>query len=518
MADQAPTKKPGVFLRVVRRLDQASGLAILQVIYYQWLAGVLILSGHLSSARAIETALSAGIAAMVFSWIGVVPVVGQILWAQFADRAIAWSVGGADNPLLLVEWSTPEINTTLLGLHLHLAPLSGTFLSFLHVTGLVLTIFLSAGTALTFILRRFGKSYPQLFAARGPLGPESANNLFARLDRRGAKLINPILALESVVACAFLWGHFSAPIVILLAVVGVAAATVIGLLFQGMQFPPFAGMVVYLLIASRSFTAMTSPLPEVARIHWTLPAGLGQFLTQTLHLPSPDISFITYLVGVGITLPVIIYQGMLLTWLARRFPHFMPDPHFDPASLAPKPPMASRWSKRKQWLVVGGSTLILTLGTLGGVFWLGNRERRLNPTVGDFGSLAGTATCRTFCDEVGGTGALLPGMRPPGEMRTAQVTLTGSPELLYLWIEPSMHPGEGFPDIALDVQLIDPSGSVVAELSSAEPLTGCLASENCFYRRVIPFTAAQDGIYRLRLTPQTWGISAILVTVHARAE
>jgi len=81
-----------------------------------------------------------------------------------------------------------------------------------------------------------------------------------------------------------------------------------------------------------------------------------------------------------------------------------------------------------------------------------------------------------------------------------------------------MHPGEGFPDIALDVQLLDPSGSVLAELSSAEPLTGCMASESCFYRRVVPFTAAQDGIYRLRLTPQTWGISAIRVTLHARVE
>jgi hypothetical protein len=45
-----------------------------------------------------------------------------------------------------------------------------------------------------------------------------------------------------------------------------------------------------------------------------------------------------------------------------------------------------------------------------------------------------------------------------------------------------------------------------------------MASESCFYRRVVPFTAAQDGIYRLRLTPQTWDISAIRVTLHARVE
>jgi hypothetical protein len=518
MADQTPTKKPSMILRAVRRLELAAGLAVLQLMYYEWLAGAMILSGHLPSARAVETAMTAGIAAMVFSWVGVVPVIGQILWARFADRVIAWSVGGADNPLLHVEWSTPEINTTLLGLRLHLASLSGTFLSFLHDAGLALTIFLSAGTVLTFVLRLFGKSYPQLFAMRGPLGPEAANNLFARLDRRGAKLITPILALETVVACVFLWGHFSAPVAILLGLVSVAVATTIGILSLPLQFPPFAGMVIYLLIASRSYAAMTSPLPEIARIHWALPAGLGQFLTQTLHLPSPDIPFITYLVAVGITLPVMIYQGILLTWLARRFPHFMPDPRFDPASLAPKPPMAARWSKRKQWAVVGGSTLIICLAILAGVFWFANRELRLNPTIGGFGSLAGTATCRTFCDEVGGTGALLPGMRPPGEVRTAQVSLTGSPDVRYLWIEPSMQPGEGFPDIALDVQLLDPSGSVVAELSSAEPLTGCMASENCFYRRVIPFTAAQDGIYRLRLTPQTWGISAIRVTLHARVE
>jgi hypothetical protein len=518
MADLTPTKKPSWFLRLLSLLERSSALAVLQLIYYEWLAGAIILSGHLPSARAVETAMTAGVATMMFSWVGVVPAIGQILWAQFSDRAIAWSVGGADNPLLHVDWSTPEINTTLLGLRLHFAPLSGTFLSFLHDTGLALTIFLSAGTALTFVLRHFGKSHPQLFARRGPLSPEAANNLFARWDRAGAKLINPILALEWAGACVFLWGHFSAPVVILLALVSVATATIIGILFLLMQFPPFAGMVVYLLIASRTYTAMTSPLPEIARIHWALPAGLGQFLTQTLHLPSPDISFITYLVAVGITLPVMIYDGILLTWLARRFPHLLPDPNFDPASLAPKLPMAARWSKRKQWAVVGGSTLIITVATLGAVFWLASRESHLNPMVGGFGSLAGTATCRTFCDEVGGTGALLPGMRPPGEVRTAQVSLAGSPDLRYLWIEPSMHPGEGFPEIALDVQLLDPSGSVLAELSSAEPLAGCMASESCFYRRVVPFTAAQDGIYRLRLTPQTRGISAIRVTLHARVE
>ncbi len=45
-----------------------------------------------------------------------------------------------------------------------------------------------------------------------------------------------------------------------------------------------------------------------------------------------------------------------------------------------------------------------------------------------------------------------------------------------------------------------------------------MTSKNCFYRRVIPLTAAQDGIYQLRLTPQTWGISSIRVTIHARVE
>jgi hypothetical protein len=285
-----------------------------------------------------------------------------------------------------------------------------------------------------------------------------------------------------------------------------------------MQFPPFAGTVVYLLVASRMYSAMTSPMPEIARIHWTLPAGLAPFVTQILHLPSPDISFITYLMAVGITLPVMIYDGMLQTWLARRFPNFLPDPHFDPASLAPKPRMAAGWSTRKQWAVVGGSTLIICLATLGGVFWLAGRESLLNPLVGGFGSLAGTATCRTFCDKVGGTGALLPGMLPTGEVRTAQISLKDMPERLYLWIEPSMQPGEGFPDIAMDVQLLDPSGNVVAELSAAEPLIGCLASETCFYRRVMPFPAAEDGVYRLKLTPQTWGISTIRVTLHARAK
>ncbi len=518
MADQTPTKKPSLFLRVVRRLDLLAGGAVLQLTYYAWLAGAIILSGHLASSQAVKAAITAGVVTMMLSWVGVVPAIGQILWTRFADRAIAWSVGGADTPLLHVDWSTPEINTTLLGLRLHLAPLSGTFLSFLHDAGLALTILLSAGTALTLVLRHFGKSYPQLFARRGPLSPEAANNLFARWDRAGAKLINPILALEVVGACVFLWGHFSAPVVILLTLVSVATATTIGIIFLPMQFPPFAGMVIYLLIASRTYTAMTSPLPEIARIHWRLPAGLGQFLTQTLHLPSPDISFIAYLVAVGITLPVMIYDGILLTWLARRFPHLLPDPHFDPASLASKPPVAASWSRRKQWAVVGGSTLIICLAILGGVFWFASREAHLNPIVGGFGSLAGTATCRTFCDEVGGAGALLPGMQPPGEVRTAQVSLVGSPELRYLWIEPSMQPGEGFPDIALNVQLLDPSGSVVAELGSADPLTGCMAAENCFYRRVIPFTATRDGIYRLRLTPRTWGISSIRVTLHARVE
>ena len=209
MADLTPTKKPSWFLRLLSLLERSSALAVLQLIYYEWLAGAIILSGHLPSARAVETAMTAGVATMMFSWVGVVPAIGQILWAQFADRAIAWSVGGADNPLLHVDWSTPEINTTLLGLRLHFAPLSGTFLSFLHGAGLALTIFLSAGTALTLVLHLFGKSHPQLFARRGPLGPEAANNLFARWDRRGAKLINPILALEWVVACVFLWGHFS---------------------------------------------------------------------------------------------------------------------------------------------------------------------------------------------------------------------------------------------------------------------------------------------------------------------
>jgi len=200
--------RPGMDRRRCQ-VERASALAVLQLIYYEWLAGAIILSGHLPSARAVETAMTAGVATMMFSWVGVVPAIGQILWAQFADRAIAWSVGGADNPLLHVDWSTPEINTTLLGLRLHFAPLSGTFLSFLHGAGLALTIFLSAGTALTLVLHLFGKSHPQLFARRGPLGPEAANNLFARWDRRGAKLINPILALEWVVACVFLWGHFS---------------------------------------------------------------------------------------------------------------------------------------------------------------------------------------------------------------------------------------------------------------------------------------------------------------------
>jgi hypothetical protein len=522
MANQIPTKKPSWFLRLLSLLERSSGLAILQLMYYEWLAGAIILSGHLPSSQAVETAITAGVATMMLSMAGVVPAIGQILWVQFADRAIAWSVGGADNPLLHVDWSTPEINTTLLGLRLHLAPFSGTFLSFLHDAGLALTIFLSAGTALTLVLRHFGKSHPQLFARRGPLGPEAANNLFARWDRAGAKLINPILALESVGACVFLWGHLPVPVVILMALVSVAAATIIGSVFIPLVFPPFAGMVVYLLIASRTYTAMTSLLPEIAGIHWALPAGLGQFLTQTLHLPSPAISFITYLVAVGITLPVMIYDSILLTWLARRFPRLLPDPNFDPASLAPKPPMAAGWSKRKQWAVVGGSTLIICLALLGGLFLLASR---LNPIIVDFGSLAGTATCRTLCDDVGGTGALLAGMRPPGELRIAQANLVGSPELRYLWVEPSMNAGEGFPDVALDVQLLDPSGRVVAESTSAEPLEGCGATENCFYdrvfhltRRVIPLTATQGGMYRLRLTPQTWGISTIRVTLRARRE
>ena len=518
MADQTSIRKPSLLLRVIRRLDLLVGGAALQLVYYAYLAGAIILSGQLASARAVTVAMTAGVATMMFSLVGVVPVIGQMLWTRFADPAIAWSVGGAENPLLHIEWSTPEINTTLLGLRLHLAPLSGTFLSFLHDAGLALTLLLSAGTALTFVLSQFGKAYPQLFAVRASPGAESANNFFARWDRAGAKLINPILALEVVGACVFLWGHFSAPVVILLALAGVATATTIGILFLLMQFPPFAGMVVYLLVASRMYSAMTSPLPEIARIHWTLPAGLAPFVTQILHLPSPDISFITYLVAVGITLPVMIYDGMLHTWLARRFPNFLPDLHFDPASLAPKPRMAAGWSKRRQWAVVGGSTLIICLATLGGVFWLASRESRLNPLVGGFGSLAGTATCRTFCAEVGGVGALLPGMQPPGEVRTAQISLKDMPERLYLWIEPSMQPGEGFPDIAMEVQLLDPSGRVAAELSSAEPLTGCLASETCFYREVISFPAAKDGTYRLRLTPQTWGISTIWVTLHARAK
>ena len=116
--------RPGMDRRRCQ-VERASALAVLQLIYYEWLAGAIILSGHLPSARAVEPAMPAGVATMMFSGVGVVPAIGQILWAQFADRALAWSVGGADNPLLHVDWSTPEINTTLLGLRLHFAPPPG---------------------------------------------------------------------------------------------------------------------------------------------------------------------------------------------------------------------------------------------------------------------------------------------------------------------------------------------------------------------------------------------------------
>lgn len=162
-------------------------------------------------------------------------------------------------------------------------------------------------------------------------------------------------------------------------------------------------------------------------------------------------------------------------------------------------------------------TVVFVGGLIFAFIWFANQQEIKHPAVWR-GRFPGTAIC--YKEDCGKKNSLLPSSISPGETKTALIPLEKENEKLTLYLMVSMQPfvqeGKNLPEASLEIEFKDPEGKRIFYLSKEEILKGSIPdspNKNSNSLKEFNFTVEKTGDYTLKITPYSYGIEYIDVTI-----
>jgi hypothetical protein len=492
---------PSPIRTLLRLMNEFLGQCYLAAAFWIVIASYLILSAHLPAFPALELTISSFLSIYILSFLGLIPILGQVIYLAIAQPVVTFLSGGSNNSLLAASWKLPMGLEQILGPLSGILPAEGTAFAFLIEAGFWLSAALSLQILFQGITRWLIRIRPPAPKPPADSSP-SGIGFFERCQVANDAVLFPLMGLAFLGSVAFATSHQPIWEGITFCGAAVLAALVCNLIFSIIRIPPGSGFVVYALAMPGILTMILSGAqdfsPPVFTLPWTVSAsGIA-----------PSITLIDYAVAAGWSWMVYLLLHRTLGFLQWSFPRVWVKPR--PVEKASKPGGFAVWKNRLATLIV----VLLSLAGIAVLIWsviFGEDYR--HPVIYSFGDLKGTMVCIENCAPSGGQWALLPDNLPPGTPRTMVVRLEAAPGPPFLRIEPRRQPGLTFIDLSIGVQWIDPSGKTVAELDPEERFPGSELSQYWFYRKDILIPALVSGNYTLVVTPYDDGIAWITVTI-----
>jgi hypothetical protein len=487
----------------LRLINDCLGQVSLSAAFWIVIASYLMLAPYAPPIQALEFTISCFYPVFILSLLGLLPIVGQIIYLIIAQPVTVFLSGGADNPLLAASWRMPSGAERLLGPFSGILPAEGTVLSFILGAGIWLSIALSVQITVQAVSRWLFRVWPPAPKPNPPVpAAASGSGFFSRCQSANDKVLFPLMGLAILGSVVFAVSYRPAWVGVVICAAAVLAALAGNLLFSLIRIPPGSGFAIYALAMPEAIRIILSGAedfsPPTLTLPWTGPAGS---LATSLPL-------VEYAVAAGWLWMIYLLLHRASGFLDRLFPRVWGKPL--PATKAVVQGRFAAWKSRlATWIVV-----LLSLGGIAAIIWstiIGEDYR--HPVVHSFRSIAGTSVCIEKCDAYGGAWAILPENIPPGVPRTMDVWLDATPGPLFLRIEPRRQAGLAFIDLSIGLQWIDPNGKVVAQIDPQDRFPGSAQSQYWNYRKDIPLPALLSGKYTLVVTPYDGGIAWITVTI-----
>lgn len=494
---------PGPVRTLLRLVNDLLGQCYLAAGFWIVLAYYVIIAQYAPPRQALEFAISFFCPVFFLAFLGILPVVGQMIYLAIAQPVVIFLSGGANNPLLAASWKMPAGLERILGPLSSVLPMEGTVLSFVVEAGFWLSVILSLLIVHPSATRFLYRVWPPAPKTKTPVDEAApAMGFFERCETANDKVLFSLMGLALLGSAVFATSHnpvwegvFYCGLAVLVALLG-------SLLFSLVQIPPGSGFVMYALV-----------MPGIIRM---ILSGVQDFSPPVFAAPwhvtgggiAPPITLVDYAVAAGWLWMIYLLLHRALGVMQSLFPRAWAKPY--PVQQAAGQGHFSGWKSRLTTLVV----VLLSLGGVAVLVWsviFGEDFR--HPILYSFAHLTGTNVCIEQCAQYGGQGALLPENLPPGVPRTAVVRLEATPGPLFLRIEPRRQVRFAYIDLSIGVQWIDPDGKIVAWIDPQDRFPGCELSEYCFYRKDVAIPELESGNYTLVVTPNDDGVAWIEVTI-----
>lgn len=162
-------------------------------------------------------------------------------------------------------------------------------------------------------------------------------------------------------------------------------------------------------------------------------------------------------------------------------------------------------------------TMALAVGVIFTIVWFADQQEIKHPAIWR-GRFPGTAIC--YKEDCGKKDNLLPSSIKPGETKTALIPLEKENEKLTLYLMVAMQPliqeGKDSPEASVEVELKNPDKKTIIYLEKEEILKGSIPNspnKNSNSFKEFNFTIEKAGDYTLKITPYSYGIEYIDVTI-----
>jgi hypothetical protein len=494
---------PGPVRTLLRLVNDLLGQCYLAAPFWIVLACYVIIALHAPPLPALEFTIGFFLPVFFLAFLGIIPVVGQVIYLAIAQPVVIFLSGGANNPLLTASWKMPVGLERILGPLSSVLPAGGTVLSFVVEAGFWLSVILSLQIVMRSATRFLFRVWPLAPKTKPPADEAApATGFFERCQTANDKVLFSLMGLALLGSAVFaalhnpVWeGVFYCGLAVLVALLG-------SLLFCLIRIPPGSGFVMYALVMPGIIRIIISGVqdfsPPVFAVPWLGPGG-------GIALP---ITLVDYAVAAGWLWMIYLLLHRALGVLQSLFPRVCAKPY--PVQQAAGQGKFAGWKSRLTTLVV----VLLSLGGVAVLVWsviFGEDFR--HPILYSFGQLTGTNVCIEHCAQSGGEGALLPENLAPGVPRTVVVRLEATPGPLFLRIEPRRQVLLAFIDLSIGVQWIDPDGKIVARIDPQDRFPGSEFTEYCFYRKDVAIPELESGNYTLVVTPYDDGVAWIEVTI-----
>ncbi|MGD0807571.1 MAG: hypothetical protein ABSA10_08915 [Anaerolineales bacterium] len=494
---------PGPVRTLLRLTYDLLGECYLSAAFWIVLACYVIIAPHAPPLPALEFTIGFFFPVYFLAFLGIFPVVGQVIYLAIARPVVLFLSGGANNPLLAASWKIPAGLERILGPFSGAMPMEGTVLSFIVDAGFWLSVILSLMVIQRSAARFLLRVWPPAPKTKPPVEEAApATGFFERCQPISDKVLFSLMGLALLGSAFFAASHNPVWEGIFYCGLAVLAALLGGLLFSLVRIPPGSGFVIYALVMPGILRMILSGVqdfsPPVFAAPWFGPGG-GIV---------PPITLVGYAIAAGWLWMIYLLLHRALGIFQSLFPRAWAKPRPIPQA-ASQSKFAGWKSRLATWTVV-----LLSLGGVAVIIWstvLGEDYR--HPIVYSFGDLTGTMVCIEHCEQYGGQGALLPKNPPPGTPRTVVVRLDATSGPLFLRIEPRRQDRLAFIDLSIGLEWINPEGKIVARIDPQDRFPGSELTEYWFYRKDIAIPALESGNYTLVVTPYDNGVAWIAVSI-----